>query len=156
MPNSVSIRSVYGCGTRYYGERYFEPDGSYVTTKFFCILLFPLIPIHSVRVIPDPKNKEWFLEGESYYLVLEKRAPNLRQVVSVYLCELAVVALIGLYFIRIEPFLEKHAPWFASRWLGFIAMSITIAPVFIMVRLLRMRARKRAEANDLYRPIPIA
>jgi len=45
MPSSVN-----GCGTRYYGKRRFNPDGSYITTNFVCLLFIPLIPLHSVRV----------------------------------------------------------------------------------------------------------
>jgi hypothetical protein len=70
-------KSIYGFGTRYYGERDYRKDGSYLTTNFFCLLFFPIFPLHTVRVIPDPKNTEWSLVGENYYLVLEERAPNL-------------------------------------------------------------------------------
>jgi len=51
MPSNVN-----GFGTKYYGQRDFRLDGSYVTTNFFCLGFFPVIPLHSVRVIPDPKN----------------------------------------------------------------------------------------------------
>jgi hypothetical protein len=147
--------SVYGCGMRYYGARDFRKDGSYVTTNFFCILFFPLFPIHTVRVIPDPKNTEWAIEGTNHYLVLEKRWPNPLQVGAVYLCELAVLALMVLYFERIEPFLREHVPWLTSRWVVYIPFFLTLMPPLIVAHFLRKRARNRAFAEDRYSPAPI-
>jgi hypothetical protein len=145
-------KSIYGFGTGYYGERDYRNDGSYLTTNFFCILFFPVVPLHTVRVIPDPKNLEWSPVGENYYLVLEKRAPNLLQTASVYLCELAVVALMVLYFARIGPFLQGRFSWLSSRWLEMIPFWLTITPPFIIVRVLRNNARKRAYAQGMSRP----
>ena len=39
MPSNVN-----GFGTKYYGQRDFRSDGSYVTTNFFCRVLFQLFP----------------------------------------------------------------------------------------------------------------
>ena len=42
MPSNIN-----GFGTKYYGQRDFRPDGSYVTTNFFCLGFFPVVPLHS-------------------------------------------------------------------------------------------------------------
>ena len=100
-------KSFGGFGTRYCGERDYRKDGSYMTTTFFCVLFFPVFPLHSVRVIPDPRNNEWEEMHDCYYLVSEKRAPNLPQVASVYLFEAMVVALMFLDIVKIEPVLKR-------------------------------------------------
>jgi hypothetical protein len=139
MPSSVS-----GCGTKYYGERAYQQDGSYLTTNFFCLLYFPIIPLHTVRVIPDPKNTEWSPVGTNYYMILEKRFPNLLQVASVYLCELVVLALMVLHFAWTEPYLKAHGPEFGGSWLPFAVFLLTLVPVFVVVHLIRSGARKRS------------
>jgi hypothetical protein len=145
-------KSFGGFGTRYCGERDYRKDGSYMTTTFFCPFFFPVFPLHTVRVIPDPKNNEWDEMHESYYLVSERRAPNLRQVASVYLFELAVIALIVLDILRIEPVLKYRFPWLSSPWAEPLPFLLAIAPPFIAVRILRRSARKRAYAQDVNGP----
>jgi len=145
-------KSFNGFGTRYYGERDYRKDGSYLTTNFFCILYFPVIPLHTVRVIPDPKNTEWSPVGTNYYSILEKRAPNLLQVASVYLCGFTVLASIILYFVKIEPVLQSLFPWLASRWLEPIPALLALVPPFVVMRILRNNARKRAYAQDMNFP----
>jgi hypothetical protein len=42
--------TMNGCGTKYYGHRDDESDGSYVTTEWIVFVYLPLIPIGSFRV----------------------------------------------------------------------------------------------------------
>jgi hypothetical protein len=144
-------KSFGGFGTRYCGERDYRKDGSYMTTTFFCLFFFPVFPLHTVRVIPDPKNNEWNELVDSHYLVSEKRAPNLRQVASVYLFVLTVIALMVLYLVRIEPVLRNRFPWLSSPWLPSPVLLTFILP-FIVVRLVRRKARKRVYAQDVDGP----
>ncbi len=145
-------KSFGGFGTRYCGERDYRKDGSYMTTTFFCVLFFPVFPLHTVRVIPDPGNSEWDEMTESYYLVSEKRAPNLPQVASVYLFEAVVIALIWLDVARIEPLAKSRYPWFSSPWMESLPLLLAIAPPFIVLHVLRRRARKRDLAPDRNAP----
>jgi hypothetical protein len=147
--------SINGCGTKYYGERDYRNDGSYLTTKFFCLLHLPIFPLHTVRVIPDPKNSKLLVVGTNHYTVLEKHAPNLLQTVSVYICELEVIALMVLYFVRIEPFLKNDYPWLASRWVAPIPFILAIAPPLIITHTLRSNARKRDVPQDMNHPTAI-
>ena len=110
MPSNIN-----GFGTRYYGRRDFRVDGSYLATKFFCLAFVPFVPLHSVCVIPDPKNS-WMPFSKNYYAILEKRWPHPLQVLSIYLWSAAAVAMGVVFFWKIEPFLKERAPWLAQGW----------------------------------------
>jgi hypothetical protein len=75
--------SYNGIGTTIYGKREVnQADGSYIATKWFIILFFPLVPLGSYRVI---KAKQKFLSGSwpSYQMIPVEM--NLRQVINTYL-----------------------------------------------------------------------
>jgi hypothetical protein len=143
MPSSIN-----GCGTKYYGQRDFRADGSHVTTNFICLLFLPMIPIHSVRVIPDSKNS-WIPFSNNYYQVLEKRWPNLVQVLFVYLCAAAVVGQGILFFVYVHPYLKTQTPWLAHDWMEYILFCLTLIPLFLVTRWLRTQAQKRALSQSL-------
>jgi hypothetical protein len=137
MPSNVN-----GFGTKYYGQRDFRPDGSYVTTNFFCLAFFPVIPIHSVRVVTDPKNS-WMPFSKNYYAILEKRWPNPLQVLSIYLWATAAAVTGILYFWKVEPFLKESVPWLAHGWmeafLFSVCLVIPVAGGVLLRNLLRQR-----------------
>jgi hypothetical protein len=141
MPSSVN-----GFGTKYYGRRDFRPDGSYITTNFFCLAFFPIIPLHSVRVIPDPKNSAVPF-SKNYYAILEKRWPHPLQVLSIYLWAAAAAGMGILFFWKIEPYLKENAPWLAASWLEAFLFAFFIAIPVVAGALLRNLFRKRAELN---------
>jgi hypothetical protein len=70
-----------GIGTTIYGKRDLNPaDGSYIVTKWFTFVYFPVIPLGSYRVIKEKQN---FLTDAKYYM---NEAPfNTRQVLLTYL-----------------------------------------------------------------------
>jgi hypothetical protein len=137
MPSNVN-----GFGTRYYGQRDFRADGSYLTTKFFCLAFFPVVPLHSVRVIPDPKNS-WMPFSKNYYAILEKRWPHPLQVLSIYLWAAAATAMGVLFFWKFEPFLKDRALWLTQGWVEALLFSaFLVVPVAVGV-LLRTLLRKR-------------
>ena len=147
MPSNVN-----GFGTKYYGQRDFRPDGSYITTNFFCLAFVPIIPLHSVRVIPDPKNSAMPF-SKNYYAVLEKRWPNPLQVLSIYLWSAAAVSMGSLFFWKIEPYLKDQAPWLTGSWKEPFLFGVCVAvPVFAGV-LLRTVLRKRGRLKSVENPI---
>ena len=92
-------RSVNGIGTRIYGKRDFQTDGSFVTTKWVTFLWFPLFPLSSMRVrpssntpVPDHLPASILLaftgllafKSSERYAIQSKRRPVLLQVVYVY------------------------------------------------------------------------
>lgn len=70
-----------GIGTTIYGKREVNPeDGSYIVTKWFTVLYFPIIPLGSYRVI---KVKQNFFAGSPKYQMRE--APlSVRQIIFTY------------------------------------------------------------------------
>ena len=45
-----------GIGTTLYGRLNVNPDGSYIATKWFVLLYFPILPLGSYRVWPEVEN----------------------------------------------------------------------------------------------------
>src|ERR1700682_3707060 len=87
-----------GIGTTIYGKREVNPeDGSYIVTKWFAVLYFPIIPLGSYRVI---KEKKHFLAGFPEYQMND--APlSMKQIIFTYMAwwsipvAIIVLALIG-------------------------------------------------------------
>jgi hypothetical protein len=139
MPSNIN-----GFGTKYYGQRDFRGDGSYVTTNFFCLAFVPVVPLHSVRVIPDPKNS-WMPFSRNYYAILEKRWPHPLQVLSIYLWSAAAVAMAVLFFWKIEPFLKERVLWLAQGWVEPFLFAFCLAVPISTGVLLRSLLRNRGQ-----------
>lgn len=67
--------SINGIGTTWYGQRDFRPDGTYLTTEWFAVLFFPVIPLRSLRMK---------YTGEKMYAIYEVSFPNWKQVLYTY------------------------------------------------------------------------
>ncbi len=142
MPSNVN-----GFGTKYYGQRDFHPDGSYVTTNFFCLGFIPVVPLHSVRVIPDPKNS-WMPFSKNYYAILEKRWPHPLQVLYIYLWASAATSMGILFLWKIEPFLKDRGLCLEQGWVeGFLCGVCVVAPIAAGA-LLRSSLRKRGQLKS--------
>lgn len=146
MPSNVN-----GFGTKYYGQRDFRADGSYITTNFFCLAFLPIIPLHSVRVIPDPKNSAMPF-SKNYYSILEKRWPHPLQVLFIYLWAAAAAGMGILYFWKIEPFLTDRFVWLTQGWQKTLVFAVFVAvPVAVGV-LLRTLVLKRGQLKSAKTP----
>ncbi|HET9791003.1 MAG TPA: hypothetical protein VFR08_06850 [Candidatus Angelobacter sp.] len=146
MPSNVN-----GFGTKYYGQRDFRADGSYLTTNFFCLGFVPIIPLHSVRVIADPKNSAMPF-SKNYYSILEKRWPHPLQVLFIYLWAAAAAGMGILYFWKIEPFLTERFVWLTQGWQKTVVFAVLVAvPVAVGV-LLRTLVLKRGQLNSAKTP----
>ena len=142
MPSNVN-----GFGTKYYGQRDFRPDGSYLTTNFFCLGFFPVIPLHSVRVIPDPKNSSMPF-SKNYYSILEKRWPHPLQVLSIYLWAAAAAGMGILFLWKIEPLLKECGLWVAQGWVEATLCGVCITAPILVGALLRTVLRKRGQLKN--------
>src|SRR5476649_990987 len=98
MEGTKDIFRFNGIGTTIYGKREVNPeDGSYIVTKWFTVVFFPIIPLGSYRVI---KVKKHFLAGFPEYQ-MTKAPHNVKQIIFTYLAwwgipiALFFVALIG-------------------------------------------------------------
>jgi hypothetical protein len=84
-------RSFNGCGTRYYGSRDKNPDGSYVTTVWVTLIFVPIIPLRSYRVLPTGKGVNYGIYNRQTYLT--RRAPLCwRQIGNVYFVVAPILA----------------------------------------------------------------
>jgi hypothetical protein len=80
-----------GLGTTYLGKKDQQSDGSFITTEWFVILFFPILPIRSYRVIPLGKSKE----GSKYsqeYLIIKKLPLDWLQIFTVFSESILTVA----------------------------------------------------------------
>ena len=84
-----------GIGTSFYGQRQFETDGSYVTTKWFVLGFFPVVPLGSLRVRHIGSGGIPFLSSSSTFEVVEELPLNGLQVLSTYLYAIFIVAWFG-------------------------------------------------------------
>lgn len=84
-----------GIGTTFYGKRGFEQDESYVTTKWFVIGFFPLIPLGSLRVRYIGTAGVPFFARTSSFEVIEELPTDLLQVLSIYLYSFFIVGWIA-------------------------------------------------------------
>jgi hypothetical protein len=81
-----------GIGTTFYGKRGFEQDDSYVTTKWFVIGFFPLVPLGSYRVRYLGTEGVPFLARTSSFEVVEQLPTHALQVLSIYSYSIFIVA----------------------------------------------------------------
>ena len=152
-PETDMAFTFQGIGTRLYGQREFEADGSYITTKWFVFLYVPIIPLRSFRVIDQGAGDYNVMlppvvMGSSVrYAVLNETSPNASQVISVYgfvlLCAAWFAALMWFMRVMMDSLLPKY---FADRPLAFTAIIVAgwatfIIPV-LLPRILRFHAKR--------------
>lgn len=123
--------SYNGIGTTYYGQSQFESDGSFVTTKWFVIGFFPLIPMSSARVQYLGTTGIPFFSRTSTFEVLEQLPIAWLQVLRTWIYAVSI-------FVLTITVLASHAP-VASK-LIVIAMGIALPHV------LRWFAKQKAGA----------
>lgn len=88
--------SYHGIGIRYYGQRDFRPDGSCVTTRWFCVFYLPLVPLKSIRIRPTGTSKYYSLRRVPVIEQQKLEKLSYEQVFSTYAYAAAGVALLSL------------------------------------------------------------
>jgi hypothetical protein len=81
------MSTANGIGTRFLGSAEPRRDGSYIATKWFC-LLFPLIPLGSYRLWPEDHSSRAFGMYSSSTFRIKSTGlylPHLAKVYGVYL-----------------------------------------------------------------------
>lgn len=132
---------THGTGKAFYGERDYQPDGSYVSTEWVIFFHVPLFPLRSVRLGSVVLGAPPVGDVATQYVVGERCPLNLKQVAGTYL----LLFLAGL--ITYAGFTRLPA---LARMLGIDEATALFLPVplaglpFLAVLLLRMRAKKRA------------
>jgi len=97
--------TLNGFGTSYWGTRW-EPDGTYITTKWIVFFFVPIIPVRSVRVLQaGPVYGSAIYSTHSMTTVpvpLDKG-----MVVRVY----GLIVAIVLFLIFVVPVLNRLVDW---------------------------------------------
>jgi hypothetical protein len=86
-----------GCGTTFYGSSKPREDGSIITTQWFVILMLPLIPIQSYRVIKGGEftnNEGAMISSTTNYMIFEKLHIYWWHVIRTYLFMLSYVFIL--------------------------------------------------------------
>ncbi len=96
---NLGTRSSNGSGEGFYGKRGAREDGSYITTKWFMILLVPIIPLGTYRVWRGKSTQSFFAGlysgvSQSTEVRLERLKMNWAQVLSTY-----AVLILALLFV---------------------------------------------------------
>lgn len=116
-----------GIGTRFYGTKDQGSNNSFVTTEWFVVFHFPIIPLGSYRVIFEG-TQHGFLKTTRSYIVIEKRPIDWSQVFTTYFIVIASVALAiwlskvaGNWFPKPESYgfavvIGFLLPLFISKW----------------------------------------
>jgi hypothetical protein len=97
-----------GFGTRYYGAKSKQADGSYITTKWITAAWLPLLPIHSLRVRKVGKGG-WgvffYTHSSTQYEILGN-VPMSANLLQVFLTWLWV--LIPLFFVILGTIVDAN------------------------------------------------
>jgi hypothetical protein len=90
--------SINGIGTTYYGKRSIQEDGSYIATKWFILLMFPIVPLGSYRLRELQVKRDFGLTTTEY---VAQRVPLCWwQVIGTYVAAiLAVAFLVGFWIL---------------------------------------------------------
>jgi hypothetical protein len=129
--------TIQGIGTAFVGKRDFDPDGSYVTTKWFVILYVPIFPIESLRIEMDESHgrvRGTIMSMTTTYEIQARAKLNWIQVCCVYGFVYGTVA----WYYALE-WISATRWKVIPNWLGVILM---VVPFFVPF-LLRAYARRR-------------
>lgn len=88
-----------GIGTKFYGSKDQDSGDSFVTTEWFVILFFPIIPVGTSRVVFKGTTHGWRIMTNQYY-VIQKLSMDWQQVFSTYFVAIASVVT-GYWFSQI-------------------------------------------------------
>jgi len=152
-----ALRSFgHGLGFRFFGKRDLRPDGSYVTTKFFCLFYLPMIPIGTMRIIPVG-SKVGLPFGRTQYKLIGKQPLHWLQILSVYLVAFLFVVYGMLLFKVVDPYLQARFGAPIDDFPKFLFFLVWMFLGWVVFRWFRRRSHQPAEneIRDLDRPTPI-
>lgn len=121
------------------GKTDFLPDGSYVTTRWLSLMMIPLLPLRSYRVLDAPRPARG-----SFRACLDVGL-HPRQVCNVYLFMASCLAWATLAPLTVGEYLLDKPIWI---FLGAIGLSLWTPSVFL--RAVRRRARQRGRLGEIH------
>ena len=120
------------------GKTDFLPDGSYVTTQWFSIMMVPLIPIRSYRVLEG---------GRGCFRACLDVGLHPRQILNVYLFMAVCFAWLASVPLFVGEYLLDKPVWVL---LGAIGLSLWTPAVFL--RSVRRRSRRLSRSQEIHEP----
>ncbi|KQV53656.1 MULTISPECIES: hypothetical protein [unclassified Duganella] len=118
--------SINGIGTTFYGQAGFEPDGSFITTKWVIFAYLPIIPTASMRVRYAGEENGFFSSGTSYQVIMDYPI-DIGQVLRTWAYVISFITLLTLLdkgegsgwkaaLLCAMALLPHTLRWFARRW----------------------------------------
>ena len=93
-----------GIGTSFIGAKDRYPNDSFVTTEWFVLLTFPVIPLQSLRVFFLGNSTGWG-RSSSHYRVIGKVPLDIKNILLTYfIAVISVIAGIWLFFTIMSAF----------------------------------------------------
>jgi len=121
-----------GIGTTYIGARDRYPDGSFVTTEWFVILMIPIIPIRSSRVLYLGSSSGWRRHSNQY--MIGEIVPNdIKHILSTYFITIVSI-LSGIWLLYTIMLSYAYTSW------GPIAGIIGLFTPFLIAQQLFFKA----------------
>lgn len=122
-----------GIGTSFIGAKDRYPDGTFVTTEWFVVLMFPVIPIRSLRVLFLANSVGW-RRSSSKYLVIEKAPLDIKYILLTYFTAIiSVISGIWLFFTIMTAF--AYTDW------GPVGGILGLFAPYIIAQLLFLNAK---------------
>jgi hypothetical protein len=149
--------TINGIGTTYLGRANFEQDGSFVTTKWFVLGFFPIVPLGSARLRYEGTEGIPFFSRTSTFEVIEELPTDWLQVLKTWAYAVFIIAwtvwlldgkfnpVIKIIFIAAAMALPHVLRWFAMRSAG--AQGGADAEAALRREQVAERARQRAAAG---------
>lgn len=134
--------SINGIGTTFYGQAAFEPDGSFVTTKWIIFAYLPIIPTASMRVRYAGEDKGFFSSSTSYEVIMDYPI-DIGQVLRTWAYVIS--------FIMLFATLDKGE---SSGWKVALLCAMALLPPHLALVLQALghgRSQERIAANDCQR-----
>jgi len=118
--------SINGIGTTFYGQSGFEPDGSFITTKWVIFAYLPIVPTASMRVRYAAQESGFFSSGTRYEVIMDYPI-DIGQVLRTWAYVISFIMLIALLdkapgsgwkfgLFGAMALLPHTLRWFARRW----------------------------------------
>lgn len=118
--------SINGIGTTFYGQAGFEPDGSFITTKWVIFAYLPIIPTASMRVRYAGEENGFFSSGTKYHVIMDYPI-DIGQVLRTWAYVISFITLLALLdkgpdagwkigLLCAMALLPHTLRWFSRRW----------------------------------------
>lgn len=123
----MKLQTFLGCGHIFYGKKQFNfTDKSYITTQWLVLLLIPIIPIATYRVIKGQITGSYnfynmFSINSNYTILAKMSKIDKLQVIKTYLFCWPLAFLI-LWFIIYRPVPASYIPTFTLMLLVVLAV----------------------------------